>query len=432
MSDDFYKAFEERYRGQREAIASRLRIYLPFVEPLARLDRGASTLDLGCGRGEWLELMGEIGFSAHGIDLDEGMLADCLERGLSVQQGDAVAYLAALPGESQAVISAFHVVEHIAFEQLRTMVAEAIRVLRPGGLLIMETPNPENIIVATRNFYLDPTHRHPIPPALLSFLPEYYGFARTKVLRLQESRTLAAKASPTLGEVLGGASPDYGVVAQRGAPPETLALFDQAFSQDHGLLLDTLAARYDNAIAVRIHQVEAAAQEAHGKALGAERRAEQAEAAAQEAHAKALGAETRAEQAEAALVAIHQSRSWRITAPLRRAGHTARRLAHGSGAWLRLAPGSRPHRAIQKLRAGLASGIYGRPGLKAGLSRLLSPFPKVAGRLRAMAAPVSVDSSDFLDDSEDGLEGFERLSPGARRTYFDLKAAIERRRKERS
>ena len=178
MSDNFYRAFEERHRGPRELILSRLAVYRPFISPLKLINLAPPAIDLGCGRGEWLELLLDEGFSPLGIDQDEEMLQGCREQNLPAQQGDAVAYLATLPNESQAVISAFHVVEHISFDQLRTVVSEAFRVLKPGGLLIMETPNPENIVVATRNFYLDPTHLRPIPPQLLSFLPEYYGFAR--------------------------------------------------------------------------------------------------------------------------------------------------------------------------------------------------------------------------------------------------------------
>ena len=139
-------------------------------------------------------------------------------------------YLSALPDESQAVVSAFHVVEHITFDQLGTLVAEALRVLKPGGLLIMETPNPENIVVATRNFYLDPTHQRPIPSMLLAFVAEYAGFSRVKTLRLQESKELVNKGDVSLQDVFAGASPDYAVVAQKHAPEDVLALTSDPFS----------------------------------------------------------------------------------------------------------------------------------------------------------------------------------------------------------
>ena len=91
--------------------------------------------------------------------------------------------------------------------------------LMPGGLLILETPNPENLVVGTSHFYLDPTHQRPIPPELLSFLPEYYGFAKLKTLRLQERRELSGGKAPTLFDVLDGVSPDCAVVAQKERNP---------------------------------------------------------------------------------------------------------------------------------------------------------------------------------------------------------------------
>lgn len=305
MKDGFYKAFEEKYRGSRESIALRLRAYLPFVKPLAQLHKGAQIIDLGCGRGEWLELMGEIGFSAYGVDIDEGMLEDCHERTLHAKQGDAIAYLTTLSEDSHAIISAFHFIEHISFDLLHIVVSEALRVLKPGGLLVMETPNPENIIVATRNFYLDPTHKRPIPPQLLSFLTEHYGFARTKILRLQESKELVKSEAVTLNDVLEGSSPDYAVIAQKAAETETLELFDKIFDQEYGLTLNTIAARYDATITMKIEQAETRAaqaatkaQEAHAQAQQAESRAAQAEAKAQEDHAKSREAIIRAEHAE--------------------------------------------------------------------------------------------------------------------------------------
>jgi O-antigen chain-terminating methyltransferase len=114
-------------------------------------------------------------------------------------------------------------------------------VLKPGGLLIMETPNPENFMVATQSFYLDPTHLRPIPPDLLAFVPEYLGYEPVKILRLQE--TAGVKTNPNLSmlDVLTGASPDYAVVAQKAgytALKNSLqALFDQAFGiSGHALL----------------------------------------------------------------------------------------------------------------------------------------------------------------------------------------------------
>ncbi|MFA7496516.1 MAG: methyltransferase domain-containing protein [Acidithiobacillus sp.] len=248
MSDaHFYRAFEDRHRGSRALIKSRVRVYLPFLAPLRTLYEEAVVLDMGCGRGEWLELLGEEGFTAHGVDLDAGMLAACQERGFSAEQGDALESLKRLPDASQCVVSGFHIAEHVPFATLQEMVAEALRVLKPAGLLILETPNAENLVVGSCSFYLDPTHQRPLPPLLLSFLTEHTGFVRNKILRLQESPDLVAHSAPvTLLQVLSGVSPDYAIVAQKSASAENLALFDVPFAQEYGLTLEALAAQYEN------------------------------------------------------------------------------------------------------------------------------------------------------------------------------------------
>ncbi|OXI33981.1 methyltransferase type 11 [Burkholderia sp. AU16741] len=244
--DSFYRAFEDQHRGSRGLIKSRLAKYQPFIAPLATLHPGGKTLDLGCGRGEWLELMVEAGFTPVGVDLDADMLEACRRRGLPVFLGDAIEYLAALDSNSHALISAFHVVEHVSFEQVRRIVTEALRVLKPGGLLILETPNPENIVVAGCNFYLDPSHKQPIPSELLSFLGEHAGFARVKRLRLQEPPSLQdGSVRVHLLDVLGGVSPDYAIVAQTSCSEEDARLFDEAFDADYGLSLAELAARFE-------------------------------------------------------------------------------------------------------------------------------------------------------------------------------------------
>ncbi|MEK7888715.1 methyltransferase domain-containing protein [Burkholderia contaminans] len=255
--DSFYRAFEDRHRGSRDLIKSRLAKYAAFFQPLAALHPGAMTFDVGCGRGEWLELMIEAGFVASGVDLDDEMLEACRERNLPVSKGDAIEHLATLDSDSHALISAFHVVEHVSFEQLKTLVSEALRVLKPGGLLILETPNPENIAVATCNFYIDPSHQKPVPPMLLSFVAEHAGFDRVKVVRLQEPEVLHdAETKVHLLNILGSVSPDYAIVAQKAAG-STQGAFDAAFDADYGLTIDVLADRYETRLASNLSHVDA-------------------------------------------------------------------------------------------------------------------------------------------------------------------------------
>jgi SAM-dependent methyltransferase len=245
MSERFYQVLEDRYRGSRELIRSRLQVYLPFVEPLKTLEDAPAAADLGCGRGEWLELLQQNGFRATGVDLDGLMISGCRDLGLVVIQADSVGYLRTLPADSQGVVSAIHLVEHVAFDDLQQLVAEAHRVLRPGGLLIVETPNPENLVVATSSFYLDPTHRRPLPDGLLRLAVEYAGFRRAKTLYLQEDPALATAWWIGLHDVLAGVSPDYAVVAQKAAADEVLGRFDQPFGKSYGIGLHALARRYD-------------------------------------------------------------------------------------------------------------------------------------------------------------------------------------------
>jgi O-antigen chain-terminating methyltransferase len=244
--EDFYRAFEDRFRGSRELILSRLQVYLPFINPLKQISSAVPAVDLGCGRGEWLELLKENGFEGQGVDLDAGMLRSCHERGLRAIQGDAIEFLKQLPSESQLIISGFHIVEHLPFEHLQTLVVEALRVLRPAGLLILETPNPENFKVSSVGFYTDPSHRNPLPPDLLAFIPEHYGFSRVKIIRLQENSALQNAKYVSLDQVLGGASPDYAVVAQKQADVSLLDAFDGAFQREYGLSISVLLDSYDS------------------------------------------------------------------------------------------------------------------------------------------------------------------------------------------
>lgn len=255
-STDFYRAFEDRHRGPRELISRRLEVYRPFIQPLQDIYQPANAVDLGCGRGEWIELLQGAGFAPQGVDLDAGMLAACTERGLPVIQGDAIAHLKSLGDGSQCIVSGFHIAEHIAFDDLETLVIHALRVLKPGGLLILETPNPENVVVGASNFYLDPTHLRPLPPLLLSFLPEHHGFARVHTVRLQESAQIHKRSDIRMMDVLGGVSPDYAVVAQKAASPEVMARFAPPFATHYGIELQELADRYDGTLDRRMTAME--------------------------------------------------------------------------------------------------------------------------------------------------------------------------------
>ena len=253
-SDEFYRAFEDRHRGSRNLIKSRLQVYLPFIQPFLNQKRNSipKALDLGCGRGEWLETLTENGFDALGVDINEGMLEACRKLDLHVSNIDALEHLQAQRDSSIAVISGFHFAEHVSFENLQKIVKQTLRVLKAGGILILETPNPENIVVGTSSFYLDPTHLRPLPHLLLSFVAEHAGFERVKILRLQEPQGLLESDSISLVKVLSEVSPDYSLVAQKSAAKVTTRKFDVAFSKEYGASLDKVANLYDRQMKSKI------------------------------------------------------------------------------------------------------------------------------------------------------------------------------------
>lgn len=182
--DALYAALEDEFRGSRQEIKERLSVYLPKLSEVGIGSESMPILDVGCGRGEWLELLRDHQLHASGIDLNRVVLAICRERGLAVMEAEAVEHLRSLPQASLGAVTAFHVVEHLALPQLLDLLDAARRALKPGGIAIFETPNPNNVLVSSRYFYLDPTHRHPIPPLLGRFLAEARGFERVEILEL--------------------------------------------------------------------------------------------------------------------------------------------------------------------------------------------------------------------------------------------------------
>lgn len=182
MPADLYVDFEARFRGSSEQIRQRLEANLPRFRAVAMVCP-EPVLDLGCGRGEWLQLLSEAGIAAIGVDSNPSMVQQCTDAGLQARVGDALEYLSALPDNSLAGLTAFHVIEHLPLDVLIRLVDQARRVVRPGGIVLFETPNPENLIVGACNFYTDPTHRNPLPPALVGFLLEARGFVRVEIDR---------------------------------------------------------------------------------------------------------------------------------------------------------------------------------------------------------------------------------------------------------
>ena len=184
LLDSFYVAFEDHFRGTREDISYRLKVYLPLIEKANVGTPDTPILDVGCGRGEWLELLKESGYISRGLDINRVMVEQCQARGLETIEADVINYLQSLPENSLGAITGFHIIEHLPFKTLMRLFSETVRVLKPQGLVIFETPNPDNVLVGSNTFYLDPTHINPLPSPTIKFMAEMFGLYNTQIITL--------------------------------------------------------------------------------------------------------------------------------------------------------------------------------------------------------------------------------------------------------
>jgi SAM-dependent methyltransferase len=173
--DSAYTAFENRFRGSREEIRTRLAGYAALFQDLAPV------VDLGCGRGEFLDVLRERGIAARGVEGNGSVVQNCRDRGLEVVHGDLVAFLRAEPAGTLGGVFAAQVAEHLPPAVLGQMLKEAHRALRPGGLLVLETVNPRSVVGFLEVYNRDLTHERPLHPDTLSFLAAAQGFTDVRV-----------------------------------------------------------------------------------------------------------------------------------------------------------------------------------------------------------------------------------------------------------
>ena len=189
-----YVGFEDQFRGSRDAIRARLESYLPLF------DGRATVLDVGCGRGEFLDLLAARGTPAHGIDLNSEMVEVCRARGLEATRADAVGHLATLADGSLGGIFAAQVVEHLEPAYLLRFLELSFHKLAPGGRLVLETLNPACWVAFFESYIRDITHVTPLHPETLKYLVIASGFPnaaieyRSPVPEQDRLHTIAAAA----------------------------------------------------------------------------------------------------------------------------------------------------------------------------------------------------------------------------------------------
>ncbi len=214
--DNFYKKFEDKFRGTEAQIKERVSGHLPLFESLPNSLKQKVIVDIGCGRGEFLSVLKENGFRSVGIDMNQEMVERAIKLKHKAIQTDAQSYLKQQKTGSLAAVTGFHIVEHIPFEALMSIFAECYRTVARGGFVLFETPNPRSLFVGANTFYLDPSHQRPVPSELLSFMLEYSGFD-TEVVPLHRLRAEAKIDDDNLREtfetVFGFA--DYAVIGRK-------------------------------------------------------------------------------------------------------------------------------------------------------------------------------------------------------------------------
>ena len=188
-----YFDFENHFRGTPEQIKENQQQYLKYF-----IDKN-NIFDLGCGRGEFLEILRENNVKAKGVDLYNEFVDMCVNNGLDVKQGDGIVELAKCENQSLGGVFVGQVVEHLQLEQIVNLCDIAYEKLEKGSYLIMETPNPTALCTFANAFYVDPSHQKPIHPLTLKYLCELAGFSDVEIL-FTESSTYPVHIPPLLAD----------------------------------------------------------------------------------------------------------------------------------------------------------------------------------------------------------------------------------------
>lgn len=219
-----YFDFENHFRGSRQEIKEAMSIYIPYFK------QKDIVLDLGCGRGEFLELLKENGLSGTGIDIYEEFVAYCQAKQLNAVCDDAIRYLLNQKDNSIGGIFASQLIEHLTNKQLFQLCRLAYEKLEKGGCMIFETPNPMCLSIYMNAFYIDPSHQKPVHPKTMEYLLKREGFQAVEILFTEKSKSsyrlplLFSDTVQNLGEFNDGinflsdllfGSQDYAVIARK-------------------------------------------------------------------------------------------------------------------------------------------------------------------------------------------------------------------------
>jgi len=226
MQTNFYFDFENKFRGNREAIMKQFSSYDKLVEKVVENNSFNRFVDIGCGRGEWVEKWKDKVEDTIGIECDAKMIDVCRSNGLNVIEGNATDIISKFKDHSISLVTIFHVIEHLDHKQLIELLEQIERVLTNEGVLIMETPSIDNLIVSTKMFYLDHTHINHINPDGIKFSMENLGLKFVKYFYIHGG-ALQNSSPLKITRLLNGVAQDLLIVSTK-----SKSLYEKLFVQD--------------------------------------------------------------------------------------------------------------------------------------------------------------------------------------------------------
>lgn len=449
-----YRTFEDRFRGSKEMVQARQSVYLPLI---VTIDGARHALDIGCGRGEWLELLAANGWTGIGVDSNESMLEQATPAGITTILEDGLAYLQRCEDQSFDLVTAFHVVEHVSNDTLISLLKQIRRVLMPGGLVILETPNPENLTVSSWSFHMDPTHQAPIPPALLQYFVTSVDLASATVVRINgQFKDGATPRSRLAGLFIDG--PDYSVIAEKAADGQRLRADEiarfaaatgepspadlPALARELALLMKQAGATEELAAAHtslsgrmdlcareigKVHQELISARGPRETRMGLiDKRVGQVEQElldAQDTLADRLDLSDRnladIHQQQAALIEQNEqlrSEMMRLVALAEanepdRFAVWMRRVGQGLRAWASLKPGTRPRRVARATIVKIHAWTDNRPAARRAAVGIASLVPRLDRRLRGIVDATYLASLDPSGPIPSKIDSIRELAP---------------------
>ena len=228
MDSDFATELDNNISFSREQKMEVFSNYDGLIDYILKIDNDPSLLDIGSGRGEWIQKCNEKGFKSVGIELDLKMVNHCRSLNLNIKEGDALSVLDEFSEDSFSIVSAFHLIEHMNHNNIKELLIKSKRILKSDGLLILQTLNKETLFVSSKSFHIDQNNINPINPDWLAFIIKRIGFTKLKYYFINGC-SLGNFDSDKLTRVFNGVAQDIALIASKSNLIDTSIFDDNNF-----------------------------------------------------------------------------------------------------------------------------------------------------------------------------------------------------------